>query len=70
MVYPDEGVIDCSDCRNEWLISEKMDDQVEGAFCKEPTQVNGKIQPRTIFHSEIQATLNSKCNKKLSVKMN
>lgn len=48
--------IDCSDCRNHWLIKEKKDGQVLNAFCQE----NHK---NTLFDQEIQTKLSQKCNK-------
>ena len=48
------STIDCSDCKNHWLIKEEKEIQVLNALCKED-------QEKTLFHQEIKQKLNSKC---------
>lgn len=49
-----KSYIDCYDCRNQWLINGKKENQVENAFCKE----NNKNK---WFDSEIVLKLKNKC---------
>lgn len=47
--------IDCSDCRNHWLIRDKKRDQIE-AVCKDDVS-------KTLFDDEIVKKLKTKCKK-------
>lgn len=46
--------LDCSDCRNYWLIKENKEKQVTYANCKGENR-------KTLFHSDIKTKLSQKC---------
>ena len=46
--------IDCTDCRNMWLITNQKDKQVINALCKSDTK-------KTLFDEDIQVKLKNKC---------
>ena len=47
--------INCSDCRNQWLIRDRKDEQVSFAKCMHNENL-------TLFSSQIRSHLNSNCN--------
>ena len=50
----DNSLIDCFDCRNQWLITTKKQKQIDSPFCKHNTKM-------LLFHLEIQLNLIAKC---------
>ena len=52
--------IDCTDCRNLWLINDRKDEQVINAVCKSDTK-------KTLFDLFIQAKLKNKCKSNLNL---
>ena len=55
----ENSFIDCEDCRNQWLITNNKDNQVESAFCK------GKLNNK-LFDSSIKTRLSIKCKSKFN----
>ena len=55
----ENSFIDCEDCRNQWLITNNKDNQVEGAFCK------GNLN-NTLFDSSTKTKLSIKCKSKFN----
>lgn len=53
-VGDEKSLIDCSDCRNHWLIKQQRDKQVYFPFCQQD-------QEQQLFSDEIQEELNKKC---------
>ena len=53
-VGDEKSFIDCSDCRNHWLIKQQRDKQVHFPFCQHDPEL-------LLFSDEIQQDLNKKC---------
>ena len=54
MITDEKISIDCSDCRNLWLINENKEKQVKSVFCKDDLK-------RGFFDNEVKNKLKSKC---------
>ncbi len=50
-----ESQIDCSDCRNYWLIRDNKNNQIRGGYCQ------GENNLKRLFSKEIVDKLDKKC---------
>ena len=55
-----ETIMNCLDCRNQWLIRDKKDEHLSNAKCMHNNSL-------TLFNAGIEAYFNSNCNKENSI---